>query len=556
MSSLLHVVDPVARIIATAVINALWEDAAIVFVVAALLRAWRGLTASTRYAAWFVALVAAIAVPILTTLSAHDSATTARHARPSFALRQSSVSLAMSGLIGNARQSGSSSVQPATSFDSPSLVQPHIAVSDAMALGIATLWALAMAVFLLRLLVGLTRLERLKHDALSLPVAHREALAHWDDVSQGGRHVRLCVSDRTEVPVAVGLFDSMVLIPQHLLGALSQEEIEQICLHEVAHLRRGDDWTNLLQRIASAVAWFSPGIYAIARGLDLEREVACDDDVIAKTGAVRPYAHCLTKMAEMAAWPHQPLAAPGAFVTRRGISERVERMLRAGRSAARGLSLTPTAAVLIVVAAMTLAMQSVSLTLVAPQVSAPPRIIHIPVMHVHVPATHVHVPATDVDVPATHVHVPATHVDVPATHVHIPAYRIDVPAVNVNVPAVNVDVPAISVRIPPIGVRIPRIRALRARGCTGCDFSNVNWSGRDLHGRTFVGSDFSGARLVRTNFSRGSFQGVDFSGADLRDANFRGASLQACDFSGADTRGADFTGARIEYCDVEGTTVP
>ena len=40
----------------------------------------------------------------------------------------------------------------------------------------------------------------------------------------------------------------------------------------------------------------------MARRLNLEREIACDDWVVAMTGAARPYAVCLTKMAERSAF--------------------------------------------------------------------------------------------------------------------------------------------------------------------------------------------------------------------------------------------------------------
>src|SRR5581483_6829143 len=76
-----------------------------------------------------------------------------------------------------------------------------------------------------------------------------------------------------------------------------------------------------------------------------EREVACDDWVLHQTGDVRPYATCLTRMAEVTAWPHRALAAPGVFLTRRGLSVRVERLLRAGRNVRTSVSFGPAGAV-------------------------------------------------------------------------------------------------------------------------------------------------------------------------------------------------------------------
>lgn len=70
MSALLQSIEPLARTTASVAINALWQDAAILLCVGLLLRIWRNANATTRYATWLVALVAAIALPVATTLSA------------------------------------------------------------------------------------------------------------------------------------------------------------------------------------------------------------------------------------------------------------------------------------------------------------------------------------------------------------------------------------------------------------------------------------------------------------------------------------------------------
>ncbi len=210
------------------------------------------------------------------------------------------------------------------------------------------------------------RLEQLKRDALPLPVEYRDAMPQWMRANKGARDVRLCVSDDTDVPVAVGLFDAMILVPHTLLDRLSQDEVDQICLHELAHLRRADDWSNGLQRLLIALLGWNPAAQFIGQQLDLEREVACDDWVLSFVGMVRPYALCLTKMAERASWPRHPIPAPGVFATRKHISLRIERLLGAGRNIATNLSLAPAAAAIAVVGALALL-----IGIVAPSVAAP-----------------------------------------------------------------------------------------------------------------------------------------------------------------------------------------
>ena len=153
-----------------------------------------------------------------------------------------------------------------------------------LTLGVFALWLVLATYALARLIVGLVRLEQLKRDALPLPIEYRDSMPQWLSANKGGRDVRLCVSDETDVPVAVGLFDAMILIPRTLLDHLSEPEVDQICLHELAHLRRADDWSNGAQRVIEALLGWNPAAQFIGQQLDLEREVACDDWVLSFVG--------------------------------------------------------------------------------------------------------------------------------------------------------------------------------------------------------------------------------------------------------------------------------
>jgi hypothetical protein len=149
---------------------------------------------------------------------------------------------------------------------------------------------------------------------------------------------------------------------------------DSVVLHELAHLRRADDWLNAFQRVAQAVLFFNPGIMWLAGQLDLEREVACDDWVVHEDDAVR-YATCLTKVVETTRWPHRPVAAPGAFVTRRGMSIRIERLLASRRDIRVRTSFGPAGAVVAILAvlgsAAAFASPSIAYT-VADAITVPP----------------------------------------------------------------------------------------------------------------------------------------------------------------------------------------
>jgi uncharacterized protein YjbI with pentapeptide repeats/beta-lactamase regulating signal transducer with metallopeptidase domain len=427
-----------------------------------------------------------------------------------------------------------------------------------VALAIFAVWSLLAMFSFLKLAIGLYRLEQLKRDALPLPVEYRDAMARWTEVNKGSREVRLCVSDEIDVPVAVGLFDAMILIPRALMERLSEAEVDQISLHELAHLRRADDWTNGLQRIAIALFAWNPAVQFIGQQLDLEREVACDDWVLTLTGLVRPYALCLTKMAETSSWPHRPMPAPGVFATRKHISLRIERLLGAGRNVATNLSFGPAAATLAIVGALAFAMQ-----LVAPSIAAPVETAKqdaaSTVSHAWTPPAKPKENVRYVYVPLPSVHAPAMHESAPATNESAPAANASLASVPLGLSSMRAaQSAAAKIRAniaTSVGAGLNPMRVADAssvRACTGCDMSGVNWAGRDMHGVNYSGVDLSRANLANTNFSGGSFSGVDFSHSNLHGASFRNARLTGCDFSNANLTGVDFSGTTMEGCQFTG----
>ena len=316
----------VLHALATYFVTALWMGAAIVALTALVVRFWKRLDAATRYAVWYVALIAVVLGPLAATaameitqpgpraadIAAAMSASQALHAQVNVVLPQSRV---------------------------------RIAIPPYAALGAAALWVLVVLGGAARFGAGVFVLARLKRDALPLSPERRAGLSLWNAhvLAPGARRARLCVSDRVEVPVAVGLFDGMVVLPRHILDAFEPRDVDRFVLHELAHLERRDDWTAVFERLAQIVLFFNPAVHFIARRLDLEREIACDDRVVTATSDVRSYAVGLTRMAESTKWPHNAIAAPAIFVTRKQLSLRVEELLARRRFTGSRVAVAPAA---------------------------------------------------------------------------------------------------------------------------------------------------------------------------------------------------------------------
>ncbi len=99
-------------------------------------------------------------------------------------------------------------------------------------------------------------------------------------------------------------------------------------MHEMEHLRRRDDWTNLLQKIGLVLFPLNPVLLWVERRLCAERELACDDRVLCSTGARKAYAMCLTRLAEFSMFRRNLSLALGAWEKRSELVRRIHRILR------------------------------------------------------------------------------------------------------------------------------------------------------------------------------------------------------------------------------------
>jgi hypothetical protein len=148
-----------------------------------------------------------------------------------------------------------------------------------------------------------------------------------------GRTVRLAVSERVKVPAAIGFWKPVVVLPKWTLEELPSSELKPILIHELTHLSRRDDWTNLLQKTARAIFFFHPAVWWIDARLSLEREMACDDAVVASTGNPRAYASCLIELLEKSCARRGWTMAQAAVHRAQELSLRITRILDAKRPA-------------------------------------------------------------------------------------------------------------------------------------------------------------------------------------------------------------------------------
>jgi beta-lactamase regulating signal transducer with metallopeptidase domain len=177
--------------------------------------------------------------------------------------------------------------------------KPELQLSSAWASYLFFAWGTIAGVLLLRLARSAWQVRRLKRECREIDKASSPELAKIVRQHAGPRNAKLLVSDEVRVPAALGFFRPAVVLPSWALNELSIEELKVVVLHELAHLRRCDDLTNLAQKFLKAVFFFHPAVWWIESRLALEREIACDDAVLERTNA-KFYSASLVSLAEKA----------------------------------------------------------------------------------------------------------------------------------------------------------------------------------------------------------------------------------------------------------------
>jgi beta-lactamase regulating signal transducer with metallopeptidase domain len=159
------------------------------------------------------------------------------------------------------------------------------------------------------------------------------------------RRVELRVSYRERCPVVLGFFRPVILLPADIAGEAELNQARQVLRHELAHVRRYDDWANLVQHFVQAVFFFHPAVWWIGKHLSLEREIACDDYVLQQGGGRRNYALILASVASRIHKP-TPMLAPGVSNSNSQLQQRISMILDTRRNSSPSLAGTPLVTIL------------------------------------------------------------------------------------------------------------------------------------------------------------------------------------------------------------------
>ena len=205
----------------------------------------------------------------------------------------------------------------------------------------AWLWAAISALLLLRLGVGLHRLRAIKRGMA--PIASDRLERRLSAVR---RSVCVGSTDAVDSPCVIGYRRPVVALPTSLATSLDGDDLDRVLAHELGHVRRFDDWSNLAAQVLRAVWFANPVVHFAAHRLDVDREIACDDLVADDREGRLEYAKCLTEIARRSSLRADLVPAVGIFPDRKQIIIRIEQLLERKHAGSGRLGAIPVIAAL------------------------------------------------------------------------------------------------------------------------------------------------------------------------------------------------------------------
>lgn len=121
-------------------------------------------------------------------------------------------------------------------------------------------------------------------------------ISEWSSAMGIRQHVYIFLSQRIDIPATIGFFKPVILLPVATVNQLSMEQVESIILHELAHIRRMDYLWNLTAAIIETILFFNPFVYLLTAVQKKERELCCDDFVLAFHRDPHNYASALLEL--------------------------------------------------------------------------------------------------------------------------------------------------------------------------------------------------------------------------------------------------------------------
>src|ERR1017187_7341883 len=322
MSGILETLNQASSTAIAAVLNSLWQAVALAAASWLAMRFTPRTNAATRHALWWMVVAGIRALPVAPVAIARWQALS----EP--AARQQAATIPAPAVEPVTLET---EADPGTAGKIGGVTAPLELRAGRWPSWILAVWSAVLLLQLGRIAWSYGYLRQVKRRAHAASPGLRRSFDAWMMSCGVHRPARLLVSSEIVSPMAVGFRHPAVILPAPLLQQFQEPELDHVLLHELAHIARRDDWWNLCARLASAVLALHPVAAWVLRHIEREREIACDDWVVAMTGDARPYAASLARLFELCFAHRRMLLSSGMAGRASHLGERIEMLLHRSR---------------------------------------------------------------------------------------------------------------------------------------------------------------------------------------------------------------------------------
>jgi beta-lactamase regulating signal transducer with metallopeptidase domain len=265
-------------------LNAVWQIALIAALASAGAWLLRYSAARYRHLLWVSALCLAVLVPAVTSWRAMlDSVATAVATVETSFAREPIEPFALS-----------------ESSEAPAVSLPVFQLSRNVALALIALYAAFLLYRAFRLAQAWQTTRAIKHLAHELePDENVAAVINQceSEFATGSRRVKVLCSETLPVPVTMGFFQPVIILPDALLREGNIDLLTSAIGHEFVHVARQDYLLNFIYELVYLPVSFHPAAALLGRRIKQTRELCCDQLVAERILNAETYARSLIRLA-------------------------------------------------------------------------------------------------------------------------------------------------------------------------------------------------------------------------------------------------------------------
>lgn len=139
--------------------------------------------------------------------------------------------------------------------------------------------------------------------------------------------IQLRRSEHVSSALVTGLRKPLIILPARLVEQFSEDQLQNIVLHELMHIRQKDHWFHTVQFFWETLFFFNPAFRWVSDALRQEQEARCDQQVIERTHDQKLY---LTTLVSAYEYSYRSQTRFVSFLGRKySVVTRVARILEA-----------------------------------------------------------------------------------------------------------------------------------------------------------------------------------------------------------------------------------